>query len=229
MTKTQYKWSREMELCISDCNGHPRSLEAVFKAFDSLPDIHLQTHSEIMTLANSLYEGGTSPVQHDLLKCALKGLPVNLTTTIDKKTMSSWLASGILINTNVKHTDFEIIPQISFFAMLLYTMKVNTTLSRVLADILSIGFGWNAFEQFHLKWELLMRLVYEETSINFSTLYHMPRLKDTPHFVAKEKRYINLVEPFLIGGNVSHCGVNYKYELGDHISWCSCDKRWAWC
>ncbi len=107
--------------CISDCNGHHRSLETLKLVWDECKAKDYSYTMLIQELGKRI-DPKYSELTIDLIREALRGYPVSRASSPDgKQSYADYLASGFYLNTPDQPSHF--IPRISPLQMLLYANK----------------------------------------------------------------------------------------------------------
>jgi len=144
-----------------------------------------------------------------LIKAALRGVPVKLSDSPDEDKMVSYrdyIISGYYLNT-IDPKSEELIPRLSPFLLAVYAWNtpnvevvVQDNVAFCIRDMLQLepNFGWEQFEHFHLYWEQLKRLMYQEEKVTIGSYYRLKSSKnisDQP-FVLEPKTIYELIHHF---------------------------------
>lgn len=107
--------------CISDCNGHHRSLETLKLVWDKCKEKDYSYTMLIQELGKRM-DPKYSELRIDLIRAALRGYPVFSDESPDgKQSYADYLASGFYLNTPDQPSYF--VPRISPLQLLLYAHK----------------------------------------------------------------------------------------------------------
>jgi hypothetical protein len=180
----KYKHLLQLRQCISDCNGHPRSLETlkiVCEKFNwNLPNYYTMISKLVDQVSNSVA----------LIKAALRGVPVKLSDSPNEDKMVSYL------NT-IEPDSKESIPRLSPLLLAIFAWKslnnkenVRYNVAHCIRNILQLesNFGWEHFDHFHSYWERLKStknindkpFVLEPKTI-YELIHHFPSVtKENP-------------------------------------------------
>jgi len=205
----KYKHLLSLCQCISDCNGHPRSLEAlkiVCEKFNwDLPNYYTMITKLVDQVRNSLL---LIP-DLALIKAALRGVPVNLSDSPDEDKMVSYrdyIMMGYYLNT-INPDSKELIPRLSPLLLAIFAWKflndkenVRYNVALCIRNMLQLEshFGWEQFEHFHLYWERLRRLMYQGEQVTIGSYYRLESSENTSDqpFVLEPKTIYELVHHF---------------------------------
>jgi hypothetical protein len=97
------KLDGRMRLLISDCNGHPRSLQYMWQVFSDLDwDVSAYSYAKLVEKFVETY-GTFIPPPASVVKECLLGQQVELLShpSEDAKTFQQYVETGVLINSNV--------------------------------------------------------------------------------------------------------------------------------
>jgi hypothetical protein len=137
---------RILQQCISDCNGHHRSLETLKLVWDECKEKDYSYTMLIQELGKRM-DPKYSELSIDLIRAALRGYPVFRDKSPDgKQSYADYLASGFYLNTPDQPSYF--VPRISPLQLLLYAHKQAAPKTLVFALLFVSNFhfsltGWS--------------------------------------------------------------------------------------
>ncbi|CAB4441815.1 unnamed protein product [Rhizophagus irregularis] len=176
--------------CISDCNGHPRTLEKFYKLLNG-SNTTLKTNN-FATLIEELTKSidtWFSNISFSVVKLALLGKEVDLERTLKVKgkdlSIKDLISTGIYINSVTEQSNVtSVIPTLTLVSLYYFCMTNSEdgdakTVAKTLKNILLLedyfDFRSNdgkAFESFHMNWELLYRTLHDDgMEINLPEIY----------------------------------------------------------
>jgi hypothetical protein len=182
----------EAKLAISDCNGHPRSLECIWHAFTKTPTNESINHEFTMKIAIQNWGSRYSQITPTHLKVALEGKTLRVTDKVEGLLPITEIQTGIFLNVNAT-THF--VPCLSPFALRVFIQESDPTdpVITLLMKLLQTeeGFDWKEFEKFHGLWECLKRCIFEGRTVSLNDFYLVPdqdEFDDWPQFVLQKKK-----------------------------------------
>ncbi|KAL6062831.1 hypothetical protein QOT17_011974 [Balamuthia mandrillaris] len=172
-------------LAISECGGHPRSLESLWLVLHDPPNSRYFSFPELVSLVIDRMLLVIFPMQ--ALQIALLGIPFPLDTPIESgphstlpRTIRSEIASGLFLNALESAGEtVAIIPRLSPLRLRQYAkFGTRDDLNKCLASMLATetNFSGLTFEHFHAWWEVLRRLLLlNSTSLLAAATFHEDR------------------------------------------------------
>ncbi|KAL6076187.1 SAM domain-containing protein [Balamuthia mandrillaris] len=160
-------------LAISECGGHPRSLESLWLVLRDAPNLPYLSFPELISPV--IYHMLLASIPKQALQIALLGIPLPLDTPIESGphstsscTIRSEIASGLYLNALESAGDtVTIIPRLSPLRLRQYAQfGPRDDLNKCLASMLATetNFSGLTFEHFHAWWEVLRRLLLINSS-----------------------------------------------------------------
>lgn len=186
--------------CISDCNGHFRSLETLFVLWQEVEGKPLTYPTLIKRLRERMDNKYGDNLTIDLIKSALRGTEITPSDSPDShKSYREYLSMGIYLN-SVKGEE-KFVPRLSPLLLMLFAERETgpyadkTTSSykcaRVLLAMLELepNFDDQQYEKFHAHWEVLYRILFSGEVRNLSSLYpsEVKNLAIDPKFTLSNK------------------------------------------
>eukprot|EP01118_Nematostelium_gracile_P015290 TRINITY_DN608_c1_g1_i1.p1 TRINITY_DN608_c1_g1~~TRINITY_DN608_c1_g1_i1.p1 ORF type:complete len:552 (-),score=84.76 TRINITY_DN608_c1_g1_i1:25-1680(-) len=170
-----------IERVLDFTNGHGRSVASLAQTLrNNIKDdgyVNLNQNSLLEQLRHVYFRelaGNFLDPPEVVVKTALKGKYVKLTDDIGGKTFDQWSKQGILVNSEVLHTEHSILPTISPFFLWLYCGNGTTSLRKAIGEFLNTSTDHAVgMERIHTQWEDLIRVVYEGSPITLGELYHL--------------------------------------------------------
>ncbi|GES92830.1 hypothetical protein GLOIN_2v1783590 [Rhizophagus clarus] len=166
--------------CISDCNGHPRTLESLYSLLNGNETV-LKTANFAAIIEMLINKITNDYITFPVVKLALLGEYVRLdeevaVTTKNVLMVKDLITSGVYINslTNIEDST-QVIPTLNLVGLYYFCTKNKVVGdAKAVAEILKNIFhtedyfdtGSNdgkAFEKFHMNWELLYRALQDST------------------------------------------------------------------
>jgi hypothetical protein len=188
----ELEWDRKfiINMCISDCNGHPRTLEKLYELLNGNQTVlKVSNFATIIEMLTTQISAWFSNISFSVIELALLGNSVPLGKNIkmsDGKELSvkKLVASGTYINSVTKQDNaVNIIPTLTPVSLYYFCVTNNEDgkakiIAKILKDILLLedyfDFRSNdgkAFEEFHMNWELLYRVLHDEKAISLPEIY----------------------------------------------------------
>lgn len=164
-----YRRRLVLAMCVSDCNGHPRSLEYLYRLLRTDRSArHSKPYTVIMdTLVQNLGEAVPS---YAVVKAALAGKAMPLDTEIGRSPLSELIAKGTYINTSVTGASM-VVPKLSplLLRAFAYDLPIDRDARLVVTCLNSmlwveINFNPLLYEDFHASWEIMHHILHEDTS-----------------------------------------------------------------
>ncbi|GES76038.1 hypothetical protein GLOIN_2v1783590 [Rhizophagus clarus] len=183
--------------CISDCNGHPRTLESLYELLSknntALETYNFATIIEVLTKEIRPWYGD---ITFSIVKLALLGEPVDLKRKVEVKdkelSVKDLITSGIYINSVTEDTtNLKVIPTLSLVSLYYFSMTNDEdgnakTVAKMLKDIFLVEDYFDlksndgkTFEMFHMRWELLYRALHHKDGMEMDLheIYGLPSRK----------------------------------------------------
>jgi hypothetical protein len=159
-----------IEACISDCNGHGRSLETLALHLRNPACREIDSYSAIMDAIADQVKGSLQEVSIEMVTLALAGNTVSLSDdviTFDKrkKSISQCISAGYYLNSLVGG-EKNVIPQLSplllrAFARAEIGNDALRSFCQCILNMLNLETNFHAklYEKFHANWEVLIRFI----------------------------------------------------------------------
>ncbi|POG73797.1 hypothetical protein GLOIN_2v1772162 [Rhizophagus irregularis DAOM 181602=DAOM 197198] len=230
--------------CISDCNGHPRTLEKFYQVInvENGDDTTLNTdnYSSLMErLARNLKQL-LGRISLPIVKIALFGKEKSLTDEIEtkagKSNLRDLISSGIYINSLTDEGEiFSVIPTLSPVSLQYFCIynkdsesEEITAIAKILRRLLTTESSFDEevmdgkpFEKFHTNWELLYRALQENgKNVSLRNIYDLPDenwKKIEIQLQRKEIAYCHNKIEFPPDGNIYDTNQNTFENLVDYI------------
>ncbi|CAJ0845300.1 8105_t:CDS:2 [Entrophospora sp. SA101] len=165
--------------CISDCNGHPRTLEKFYQVFNSNKEAQIiHNYSSLIAILTNHIRDWYKNISFPVVKMALLGESVRLSHVIntngEQLSISALVSSGDYINSLTEKSEAQfVIPTLSPVSLQYFCLnneddgdaKIATKIiQRLLTTESSFDdevMDGRPFERFHANWELLYRVLRE--------------------------------------------------------------------
>jgi len=214
-------------LCISDCNGHPRSLEQLHHLLRDTKRPWL-TQESYVSILKELSSRVTLESSFEIVQYALQGLAIPSGTMINTgsiaKPFSRLITEGTYLNAvEVQDAQVRAVPKLSPLRLFKYAQLVTAKPQQYLPDEQKVAEHIHAmlqceednfhpllFERFHACWEVIYRIFRPEASLpstSVTSFYRASVNTDTSCFiVGKKKRLLELDCPFPIHTPITKSG-----------------------
>jgi hypothetical protein len=194
--------SKDAKLLLSDCNGHPRSIECLFDVYKKYP-IYDYTGLSALVLQGMDTQNVQIPnLEH--VKVALRGRKVTLDTKVSENTIEEAGARGFFFNfqkfydvdleSSRRPSEKEVIPMISPLSLIRFANAINrdnVTLATSIHQLLATTHqeNWMAYEKFQYNWETVRRILFQGEKISiYEHYFKIPHSKyKYPTFTLSEK------------------------------------------
>jgi hypothetical protein len=160
-----------LQRCISDCNGHFRSLEALYctwKLFETYP--RAAAYDDLMDAVFREFPYPSYKLTPDLVYAALKGAVVNLDTKIGAATFRQHIVDGLFLNA-LSADESAAVPLLSPLILRRWAHtrlatdegSIPIVAKRILCMmVLTPNFTWQQYEMFHAHWEVMRRAIFQD-------------------------------------------------------------------
>ena len=166
--------------CISDCSGHPRTLEKFYHLlYEDETSLHIDTYSSLISRLVDKITPWFSSISFSVIKTALLGNRMHLNNKInifDKDiSVSDLISMGVYINSLTGNNEtINVVPTLTLISLQYFcTNNVEQgdaeIVVKILQDILLTEYYFDGkvmdgkhFEKFHCNWERLYRALREE-------------------------------------------------------------------
>jgi hypothetical protein len=179
--------NNDAKLAISDCKGHPRSLECMFHAFRKAPKD--TNYKLIIEAALKEWEDRYTHIHLQHIKIALEGKRMLTADSVQGLCLSTEIESGSFLNVN---TTFHVIPAISPFVLRVFVRNSDSTdpLIFLFKKLLETearfgwkGLGFKEYENFHSVWECIKRHLYQGRTVSLSAFYVLMKSMKTLYHI----------------------------------------------
>ncbi len=178
---------RCIKLCISDCNGHPRSLERLAVTLNNSRGLALAgDYVSIMNILAKEMSNLYPLLEIQYVKLALQGKPCPLAMEVpiqegrECPTVASLVSQGVFINALEEADEARVIvPRLSPLLLRRYALSLaanDQPIAKCLTFMLATesNFSGLTYEQFHAWWEVLRRHLLPSSTSSSSSSSSQP-------------------------------------------------------